>query len=237
MRRPVLALIPARGGSRGLQGKNMQLLGGHPLLAWAVAAAQAAGCLRVVVSSEHDGILEVAERYGAEALKRPADLASNTAGDAGVIHHARQVLGWEGGCVLAYLRPTTPLRDPALLVAALRVLEAEPLARALRSVHLAPESPLKWYRADERGALQPVNRAYVDAPRQTCPPVWVPNGYVDLVRWDHWSERVVGFAVHGLEFDTLEQLAYIRWVHSQTPSPLQGMLDDRRGVRATIGFC
>lgn len=229
----VLALVPARGGSRGIPRKNLVLVGGHPLVAWAIVAGQAAGFARVVVSSEDEEILAVAVHYGAEPLERPRELADERAEDQGVIAHARLALDWPDGALVAYLRPTTPLRDPAVLQAAVRVLMEDARATALRSVHLAPESPLKWYAARADGRLAPVNRSFVNRPRQSCPEVWVPNGAIDVLRHAAWGDRVVGFAAPGLEVDSPAQLAYIRWVATHERSPLAEVLANGRAHGVT----
>jgi len=202
-------------------------LGGHPLVAWAIAAArQTPDIDRIVVSSDSVEILAVAERYGAEALARPPLYAGDGARDSGVLHHARERLAWPAGRPIVYLRPTTPLRDPAVLGAAIRYFARTPRASALRSVQLAPESPLKWYHSDEDGWLVPVNPQLVNAPRQACPPAWIPNGYIDILRGTVYADGgTLGFAVVGDEIDSPRQLAYLQWVVSHTPSPLIGVLD------------
>lgn len=109
----IVALIPARAGSRRVLGKNLRNVAGHPLLAWTVrAAVESERVDRVFVSSDSPEILEVAHRYGAEPLTRPAEYATDTASTETVIAHAASV--WETyeidwtACLL--LEPTSPLR-------------------------------------------------------------------------------------------------------------------------------
>jgi CMP-N,N'-diacetyllegionaminic acid synthase len=115
----VLALIPARGGSRGVPGKNLRPLGGRPLLAWSIEAAQPPTCQvdRVVVSSDSQEILDVAARYGAEPLERPAELATDEALTDPVIVHAVEALFVEGYLpdLVVLLQPTVPFRAPGLV--------------------------------------------------------------------------------------------------------------------------
>jgi CMP-N,N'-diacetyllegionaminic acid synthase len=114
----VLALIPARGGSRGVPGKNLRPLGGRPLLGWSILAAKAARQVdRVVVSSEAPGILDTAAEYGVEAIARPAELATDTALTDPVIVHAVEAL-FVGGYLpdlVVLLQPTVPFRAPGLV--------------------------------------------------------------------------------------------------------------------------
>jgi CMP-N-acetylneuraminic acid synthetase len=105
----VLALIPARGGSKGIPRKNLVPLGGRPLLAWTIDAAQGASSVtRVVVSTDDDEIAGVAERAGTEVLRRPAALAGDETPMSDVVRHAVDELGPLD--VLVLLQPTSPLR-------------------------------------------------------------------------------------------------------------------------------
>ena len=89
----VLAIIPARGGSKGIPRKNIRPFAGHPLIAYSIAAALQAGTVsRVIVSTEDQEIAEVARRYGAETpFMRPAELAADRTTDLPVFQHA---LNW-----------------------------------------------------------------------------------------------------------------------------------------------
>ena len=115
----VLALVPARGGSKGLPGKNLRPLAGHPLVAWAVAAGrQAERVGRVLVSTDDPAIRDAAVAAGAEApFLRPAALAADDTTDLPVVLHALDWLleheGYAPG-VVVQLRPTSPLRPPGL---------------------------------------------------------------------------------------------------------------------------
>src|ERR671933_1940916 len=108
----ILGLIPARGGSKGIPGKNLAPLCGRPLLAWTVGAACAAGSLdRVVVSTDSDEIAAAARELGADVLERPAELARDDTPMRDVVLHALEELGRPE--VLALLQPTSPLRRAA----------------------------------------------------------------------------------------------------------------------------
>jgi CMP-N-acetylneuraminic acid synthetase len=143
-----VAIIPARGGSKGIPRKNLRELAGHPLLAWSVAAAEAAETVgRVIVSTDDPEIADVAREYGAETpFVRPAELAADDTRDLPVFQHA---LGWlaehEGARpeVVVHLRPTSPLRRAADIDRAVRALAADPAADAVRSVCAPFQNPYK----------------------------------------------------------------------------------------------
>jgi N-acylneuraminate cytidylyltransferase len=186
----VLGLIPARGGSKGVARKNLRLLAGRPLVAHAVAHARASRSIsRVIVSTDDAEIAEVARREGAEVpFLRPAELAADDTPDLPVFQHAlgwlREREGWEPELVV-HLRPTSPLRDPGRIDAAVALMRAHPEADALKSVSLADQTPYKMWTLE--GAFlrpllptddgEPYNR-----PRQELPRVYWQNGYVDVVR-------------------------------------------------------
>ena len=105
----VLALIPARGGSKGIPRKNLAPLAGRPLLAWTLdAALQSRIVTRAVVSTEDDETAEVARSLGADVLARPPELAADDTPMQPVILHALEELGAPE--VLVLLQPTSPLR-------------------------------------------------------------------------------------------------------------------------------
>jgi CMP-N-acetylneuraminic acid synthetase len=109
----ILAVIPARGGSKGMPRKNLRLLCGKPLIAWTIEAARASRLLdRCVVSTEDLEIATVARVYGAEVLDRPEELASDDASTLSVLQHALERL--DAGTIVV-LQPTSPIRSPGLI--------------------------------------------------------------------------------------------------------------------------
>lgn len=110
----VIAVIPARGGSKGIPRKNLLPLLGHPLLAWSIFAAQAAHCVsRVFVTTDDDEIAQVALDYGAEVIIRPAELSHDTASSEVALLHALEHIQRDLGLapeLLVFLQPTSPIR-------------------------------------------------------------------------------------------------------------------------------
>ncbi|WP_322807694.1 acylneuraminate cytidylyltransferase, partial [Thermanaerothrix sp.] len=189
----VLALIPARGGSKGIPRKNIRPFAGHPLIAYSIAAArQAETVTRVVVSTDDEEIAAVAREYGAEVpFLRPPELAQDDTTDLPVFQHALRWLAEHEGYhpeVVVQLRPTSPVRPLGLVDAAVRLLLAHPEADSVRGVVPAGQNPFKMWRIDpERGYLQPlltlpgVPEPY-NAPRQSLPPVFWQTGHIDAIR-------------------------------------------------------
>ena len=116
-----LAVIPARGGSKGLPRKNIRVLAGKPLIAWSIEAAKASGGIdRVVVSTDDAEIGSVAAANGAEVLWRPPELATDDATTISVIRHIAREQATDAG-TLVILQPTSPLRDAGLIDGCLKV--------------------------------------------------------------------------------------------------------------------
>jgi len=109
----MLGLIPARGGSKGIPRKNIREIAGKPLIAWTIKAAKESTMLdRYVVSTEDEEIAGIAREYGAEVLKRPAELASDEASTLSVIQHAISKIPC---ATVVLLQVTSPIRKPGLI--------------------------------------------------------------------------------------------------------------------------
>ena len=186
----VLALIPARGGSKSVPRKNVLPIAGKPLIAYTIE--HALGCrsiTRTIVSTDDEEIADVSRRFGAEVpFMRPPELATDTATDLDVFRHALLWLADHGYSpdLVVHLRATNPLRHVELLERAVRAMIAHPDAHALRSVSLAEQTPYKMWKI-EGGYLRPVApiaglpEAH-SMPRQALPEAYCQNGYVDIVR-------------------------------------------------------
>ena len=135
-----LALIPARGGSKGLPRKNVLPAGGKPLIAWTIEAALASACVdRVVLSSDDDEIMAVAEAYGCEVLfRRPPELSGDSASSLAVVSHALAQLPAFDHVML--LQPTSPMRLASDIDAAFELMCSQG-AQACVSVCPVEESP------------------------------------------------------------------------------------------------
>lgn len=109
----ILGVTPARGGSKGLPGKNIKLLNGKPLIAWTIEAARASKFLaRYIVSTEDRQIADVARSYGADIFERPVELASDEASTLSVLQHALSLVPTD---TVVLLQATSPIRNPDLI--------------------------------------------------------------------------------------------------------------------------
>ena len=109
----ILGLIPARGGSKGVPGKNIKMIHGKPLIVWSIEKALRSNKLdKVVVSTDSDEIAEISRNAGAIVLKRPDDLATDTASTQDVMVHALNNFPAD---ILVLLQPTSPYRSDGLI--------------------------------------------------------------------------------------------------------------------------
>ena len=152
----VLGIITARGGSKGIPGKNLKLLGGKPLLHYSIEAANDTPLDRLILSTEDQKIAEVARSLGCEVpFMRPAELARDETPHLPVIQHAARWLlehqNYKADVVLI-LQPTSPLRSSADIAAALRMLELSG-ADSVVSVNevSAHAHPMRMLRVDDQG--------------------------------------------------------------------------------------
>ena len=140
----VLALIPARAGSKGVPDKNTRPLGGYPLLAWSIAACRKSKAIdRVIVSTDSPDYAALAREAGAEApFLRPQEISGDLSTDYEFITHALDWLQEHGDMpdYVVHMRPTTPVRTPKIIDEAIEAFMKAPDASALRSVHEMPES-------------------------------------------------------------------------------------------------
>ncbi len=188
-----LAIIPARGGSKGIPRKNIRDFAGYPLIAYSIAAAQQADAVtRVIVSTDDEEIAEVGRRFGAEApFLRPAEFAQDNSTDLPLFQHALQWLDEHERYkpdVVVQLRPTSPIRPRDCVDRAIGILLAHDDADSVRGVVPAGQNPHKMWRLagedapmknllDVPGIAEPYN-----APRQALPQIYWQTGHVDAIR-------------------------------------------------------
>jgi CMP-N-acetylneuraminic acid synthetase len=176
----LLAIIPARGGSRGVPRKNVRPMGGKPMIAWSIEAAlKATSVARVIVSTDDEEIAAAARAHGADVpFMRPADLASDTASPVDVVLHATNTLEHDDWIVL--LQPTSPLRTHHDIDDAVQ-LQKERNARAVVSVTSAQHPPQWMRRIDDRGVLVPWLGGQEPARRQDAETLYDINGAIYLL--------------------------------------------------------
>ena len=234
----VVALIPARAGSKGLQNKNVRMLSGRPLLAWTIAASRSAARVdRVIVSTDSPDYAALSIAEGAEApFLRPAAISGDHSTDYEFIVHALDWLAARGEepDYLVHMRPTTPLRDPSLVDAAIQAFLNAPQATALRSVHEMSESAYKTFEIAPGGRLKRIgsNSTALDAankPRQQYPRTYCANGYVDVLSTAFirktgmiHGDWVIPFITPPVaDVDTEDDFAYLEFQIVRAPYALQ----------------
>lgn len=190
-RQEILALIPARGGSKSIPRKNLLMLAGKPLIAYSIEQALASRHItRTIVSTDDPEIAAAAREHGAEVpFMRPAAFAQDLSTDLEVFRHALMTLrdaeSYSCECVV-HLRPTGPVRRVTRIDEAIETFLRSPDADSLRSVTSPVQTPFKMWRINA-GYLEPLLdvAGVPDAhslPRQSLPEVFWQNGYVDIVR-------------------------------------------------------
>lgn len=189
----VLAIIPARGGSKGLPGKNIKELCGKPLIAWSIEQAKSCSDIdRMVVSTDDKGIADVARKYGAEVpFMRPAELANDTASTTDVIFHAinwlKEHQDFQSEYILL-LQPTSPLRIAEDIEGAIRMLKDKD-AQAVVSVCETDHHPWWSSTLPENSSMKDFLRPEIlNKCRQDLPVFYQLNGAIYLADTDYLHE-------------------------------------------------
>ncbi|HKJ27754.1 MAG TPA: acylneuraminate cytidylyltransferase [Anaerolineales bacterium] len=237
--REVLAVIPARGGSKSIPRKNILDFAGHPLIAYSIAAAQQAETVtRTIVSTDDEEIAEVARRYGAEVpFMRPAQHAQDATPDFPVFEHALKWLAENEGYqpeFVIQLRPTTPVRPPDMIDEGVRILRQHPEVDSLRVVVPSGQNPHKMWRIGEDGRMSPLQTVEgldepYNAPRQKLPPTYWQTGHLDVIRSAVILEKgsMTGSVVmplvldprYTVDIDTQADWEQAEWVLTQSGLP------------------
>lgn len=202
----MIALIPARGGSKGLPGKNIKSLCGKPLIAYTIQAAlNASGINQVVVTTDSEEIAEISRQYGAEVpFLRPKELAEDTSSAVDVYLHAIDFLQKKTGKEIQkfmVLLPTAPLREAKDIEQAIRYFFAKK-AETLISMKEA-EIPISWYYGmDEQGRIKNMGFDEQNAVenRQSNRTYYIPNGAIYILdtkllreRHTYYSDNTVAY--------------------------------------------
>ena len=213
MTHEILALIPARSGSKSIPNKNIRILAGKPLLAHSIDHALASKLInRIIVSTDSPAYAKIARRYGAEApFLRPAEISQDHSTDLEAFTHALEWLKENEGYipdVCVHLRSTHPVRRAEDIDNIIRLLLENPEIDSVRSVVPAPETPFKmWFRRDD-GLLSPVVKTEIreayNLPRQMLPQTFLQNASIDAVRTSVIMEMnsMTGQRIFGYIMDT-----------------------------------
>jgi len=190
-RKEIIAIIPARSGSKSIKHKNIMSIGGKPLLAHSIEHAQKASLIdRIIVSTDSEYYAEIARSYGAQTpFIRPAELSGDESTDLEVFTHVLKFLERtekKTPDICVHLRPTCPIRDPEEIDRMIQIILDDQELDSVRSVSEAPETPYKMWSVNPQGRMSPIiecgiKEAY-NMPRQKLPKVYIQNASVDVIR-------------------------------------------------------
>jgi len=235
----ILAIIPARGGSKTVPRKNIQPLAGYPLIAYSIAAGlQAQGVSRVIVSTDDEEIAEISRSYGAEVpFKRPEALAQDDTLDLPVFKNALEWLAENESYypeIVVQLRPTSPLRPPDCVDSAIGILLENNDSDSIRGVIPSGQNPYKMWRIDPEGHLLPLivgefEEPY-NMPRQKLPQSYWQTGHVDVIRASTILEKgsMSGDTIlplimdprYAIDIDTAKDHQHAEWILGHSDLPL-----------------
>lgn len=228
------ALIPARAGSKGIPGKNIKDLDGFPLIAYTISACQASEFIdRVIVSTDSEDIASIARSCGAEVpFIRPEHLAQDKSTDFDVINHFFDQISVD---YAAYMRPTTPLRNPEKISEAITFFyKNKDKMSGLRSMHELPEPPYKMFKIENgycKGFFDHYNGIvdYTNLPRQMFPKAYQPNGYIDISKRETiinektaFGKTIIPFITeHVTEVDAEHEFKILEYTFKTIQNPLR----------------
>ncbi|MBT0858582.1 acylneuraminate cytidylyltransferase family protein [Campylobacter coli] len=181
MKNKILAIIPARGGSKGIKNKNLVLLGDKPLIYYTIKAAlDAKSISKIVVSSDNNEILNYAKNQNVDTLKRPNELAlDDTTSDKVILHTLEFYKDYEN---VILLQPTSPLRTSEHIDKAFEIFK-NTNANSLISVCEYDNKILKAFMCDEKDNLKGIcNDNYPFMPRQKLPKTYISNGAIYILK-------------------------------------------------------
>jgi CMP-N,N'-diacetyllegionaminic acid synthase len=227
MTKKVLAIIPARGGSKGLPGKNIINLAEKPLIAWTIEASLGSKYItKTIVSSDSDEILVVAKNYNSDILKRPYELATDIASSEVVVKHALESMEKKFEYVVL-LQPTSPLRGTLEIDSALEKLFSLD-ATALISVCEYDNKILKAFKDNGLGYIEGIsNNKYPFIRRQDLPKTYMSNGAIYIIKVDEFlrnnsffTDKTISFVMNkikSLDIDTKEDLKKVeKYINEKT---------------------
>jgi len=236
----ILALIPARGGSKSIPHKNIRPLAGFPLIAYSIAAARQSKLVtRIIVSTDDSEIASIARGFGAEApFLRPSEFAQDDTLDFPVFTHALSWLREHENYqpdILVQLRPTSPLRPPDCVDQAIQILQDHPDADSVRGVIPSGQNPFKMWQLTDQGYMTPLLELSgvpepFNAPRQALPQTYWQTGHIDAIRLSTIlnKESLSGDVIYPLQIDpryaididTLRDWQRAEWIINQADLPM-----------------
>ncbi len=240
----ILAIIPARGGSKSIPRKNIRSFAGFPLIAYSIAAGLAAETVtRVIVSTDDDEIAQVAREFGADTpFLRPADISQDNTPDLPVFAHALEWLAENEEYrpeIAVQLRPTSPFRRTSHIDQAVYQLIEQPGADSVRTVCVPFQNPFKMWQIGQDGFMHPLLQTQYkepyNMPRQALPDVYWQTGYVDAA----WSDTIL--SKYSMTGDRILPLVIdpSEWIDIDTPDDwrrAERLLENGEITFSDLGF-
>jgi len=202
-----VAFIPARGGSERIPGKNIRMLAGHPLIAYAIAGAKHSGIFNgIYVSTESGEIADVANMYGAEIIFRLEEFARSDSPDIQFVKHLISSLRMKSDDTFIILRPTNPFRTAQTIKRAWREWAMGQPSDSMRAVSHVRQHPYKMWKIGAKRWMLPMSDKRIegtpvhDMPTQELPLMLIQNGCIHIARaeivrtfGDYTGETVLPF--------------------------------------------
>lgn len=225
----VLGIIPARGGSKGVPGKNIRPLNGKPLIVYTIEAALASRLTDVIVSTDDDAIANVAREAGANVpFRRPAELSGDSARSIPVAQHALKFMEEVNNTVydaIMLLQPTAPFRTVEDINCALDILEATGADSVISVQDVEAFHPARMKYLDGDKLIDPpFCEAYENQGRQELRPMYIRNGAIYLTRRDvllggsykgNDCRALIMPPERSVNIDSIHDFEYAEWVHSK----------------------
>ena len=216
----MISLILARGGSKGVQKKNIKKLLGKPLIEYVITSAkQSKKITDIYVSSDDEEIIELSKKLGCKIIVRPSELSNDSSLDIDSFRHFCEELNYTEPII--HLRATTPLISPLVIDDAIEVyLKNKNILTSLRSAHETSESVYKFYKQDGLYWYPIVDGMDTNLPRQNYPKTYSPNGYIDIVNPQvfmnsdsFYGDKIYSFITDKTyEIDTIDDFNYIEYI-------------------------
>ncbi len=203
----ILGFIPARGGSKGLPGKNKKMMLGKPLIAHAIETALLSNLTDIVVSSDDDDILEIAKKYNVKVIKRPDELSGDLAPTLPVMTHAVQTVEGNYDAVMT-LQVTSPLRTVKHINEAIELFsqdgEADSLVSVIKIPHKFTDASIMLL---DGKYIKPIDSEKLVLRRQEKPTYWARNGAVIYItRINKVGEYIFGGKIIPYEMNKMESI-------------------------------
>ena len=224
MKDKIIAIIPARSGSKSIRNKNIQTLANKPLIAWSIEACLKSKLIsKIYFSTDSIKYANIAKKFGSiEILYRPKKLCTDYTTDYEMIKHAIKNINYDYEFI-AHIRPTTPLRKVGELDSAIKLF-IKSNCNSLRSVHEMSETSYKTVEI-VNGKLKSLinlklNMDEINAPRQNFSKTYSPNGVIDIYKKKFieknkalFGKKVKAYKTsYSPEVDNIEDLKYVEFL-------------------------